>query len=169
MGDDTDDIDSEGTHDLVVTRVFDAPVERVWKVWSDPEEVMRWWGPEGFTSPKCEMDFREGGTTLVCMRSPEYGDLYNTWAYEEIEPMERIEFVQNPADADGNDVDPVEAGMAPDFPQDVRNVVTFEASGADETELTVTEYGYASEEWYDLSKTGLEQCLDKMAASVVGT
>jgi uncharacterized protein YndB with AHSA1/START domain len=37
--------------DVVVTRVFNAPVEQVWKAWSDAEQVMRWWGPEGFTSP----------------------------------------------------------------------------------------------------------------------
>lgn len=58
--------------DLVVTRVFDAPVEHLWQAWSDPEYVMQWWGPEGFTSPLAHMDFREGGTSLVCMRSPAF-------------------------------------------------------------------------------------------------
>lgn len=67
------------TRDLVVTRVFDAPVERAWKAWSDSEHVKRWWGPEGFTSPVARMDFREGGTSLVCMRSSEGQDFYNTW------------------------------------------------------------------------------------------
>lgn len=63
--------------DLVVTRVFDALVDLVWKAWTDPEQVMRWWGPEGFTSPVAMIDFREGGTSLVCMRSPEGQDFYN--------------------------------------------------------------------------------------------
>ena len=53
------------TRDLVVTRIFDAPVEQVWKAWSDPDQVMRWWGPHGFTAPVAKMDFREGGTSLV--------------------------------------------------------------------------------------------------------
>lgn len=156
--------EEESKHDLVVTRVFDAPVEQVWNAWSDPEHVMRWWGPEGFTSPLAEMDFREGGTSLVCMRSPEFGDLYNIWTYREINPMERIEFIQNPADENGNKAEPTEIGMPPDFPMNVRNTVTFEVRD-DETEMTVTEYGYTSDQWFNQSKTGLEQCLDKMAAS----
>ena len=64
--------------DMILTRTFDAPKARVWRAWSDAEEVMRWWGPEGFTSPMCRMDFREGGTTLVSMRSEQGWDLYNT-------------------------------------------------------------------------------------------
>ncbi len=67
--------------DLIVTRVFDAPVELVWKAWTDPEYVMRWWGPDHFTSPSAKIDFREGGTSLVCMRAPEeFGgqDMYST-------------------------------------------------------------------------------------------
>ncbi len=61
-------------HNMVVTRVFDASVEQVWKAWSDSGQVMRWWGPTGFTAPVARMDFREGGTSLVCMRAPkEFG------------------------------------------------------------------------------------------------
>ena len=87
--------------DVVVTRVFDAPIEQAWKAWSEPEYVMQWWGPTGFTCPLAEMDFREGGTSLVCMRAPkEFGgqDMYNTWTYRKIVPMQSIEFIQNLAD-----------------------------------------------------------------------
>ena len=45
---------------MVVTRVFDAPRELVWKAWTDPKYVMQWWGPKGFTAPVCQMDFRVG-------------------------------------------------------------------------------------------------------------
>ena len=45
--------------DLVVTRVIDAPVEQVWKAWTDPELVKQWWGPDGFTCPLARIDFRE--------------------------------------------------------------------------------------------------------------
>lgn len=151
--------------DLVVTRIFDAPVEQVWKAWSDPKYVMRWWGPAGFTSPLARMDFREGGTSLVCMSSPEYGTLYNIWQYREIIPMELIEFIQNFADKDGKKVSPAEVGLPSEIPQDVRNVVIFKVVGDNKTEMTVTEYGYTSDQARDLSQTGLEQCLDKMAAS----
>ena len=150
--------------DLVVTRVFDAPLEQVWQAWSDAEYVMRWWGPTGFTSPLARLDFREGGTSLVCMRSPEGQDLYNTWTYRKIVPMERIEFVQNFSDEDGKTVDPVEVGLPLDIPREVPHVVTFEARGDNKTEMTVTEYGYTSDQIVDLSRAGLEQCLDKMAA-----
>ena len=139
-GEDTND--HTQTFDVVVTRTFDAPVEEVWKAWSDPEYVKRWWGPAGFTSPSAEMDFRVGGASLVCMRAPEeYGgqDMYHTWTYTRIDPQERIEFVSNFADEDGG-----------------------------RTEMTVTEYGYTTERACDLSKAGMEQCLDKMAAIFAG-
>jgi uncharacterized protein YndB with AHSA1/START domain len=150
--------------DVVVTRVFDAPTELVWNAWSDPDHVMRWWGPIGFTSPTCQMDFRVGGTSLVCMRSPEGHDLYLTWAYREIAPMRRIEFIQNLADREGKRIDPAEVGMPPDFPQDVRTLVTLEAV-SDKTKMIVTEYDYTADHMFDLSLAGLNQCLDKMAAS----
>jgi len=154
--------------DLVFTRVFDAPVKQVWKAWVDPEYVMQWWGPEGFTSPSAKMDFREGGTSLVCMRAPkELGgqDMYNTWTYQKIVPNESIEYILNFADKDGNKVDPAAMGMPPGTPKDVRNLVTFKDLGDGKTELTVTEYDWTVGQMMEMSKMGMEQCLDKMAAS----
>lgn len=46
--------------DLIVTHVLDAPVTRVWKACTEPELVKRWWGPKGFTSPVCKINFRVG-------------------------------------------------------------------------------------------------------------
>jgi uncharacterized protein YndB with AHSA1/START domain len=154
------------TRDLVVTRFFDAPVAEVWKYWSESEHVKKWWSPQGFTTPTARMDFREGGASYVCMRSPENQDFCSTWAYRKITPMERIEYIHNLADKDGKKADPARMGLPPDFPQDVRNVITFKALGDKKTEMTVTEYGYTSDQWFDLSKQGLEQCLDKMAAAL---
>jgi uncharacterized protein YndB with AHSA1/START domain len=151
--------------DLFVTRHFDVPPERVWKAWTDPEQIMRWWGPRGFTSPTCRLDFRVGGTTIVHMHSPGFGDLYNTWAYREIVPLTRIEFIQNFADREGNTVNPVSIGLPPGMPRDVRSVVTFTRVNGS-TEMTVAEYGYTSRQMLELSKAGLEQCLDKMAESL---
>ena len=129
------------THDVVVTRTFVAPRERVWRAWSDADEVMRWWGPQGFTSPTCRMDFREGGTTLVCMRSDQGWELYNTWTYRSIEPMERLEFVQGFADKEGNKVSPAQLGLPPAIPEEVRHEVTITAIDDATTELTVHEFG----------------------------
>jgi uncharacterized protein YndB with AHSA1/START domain len=153
--------------DLVVTRVLAAPIEDVWKAWSDSEYVMQWWGPAGFTSPSAEMDFRVGGTSLVCMRAPqEYGgqDHYSTWTYQRIVPLERIDYIHNLADQAGNRADPVQLGMPPDFPQDQQHSVTFKAVGPRETELTVMEYNWPVGQMMEMSKLGLEQCLDKMVA-----
>ena len=159
--------DNTATFDVVITRIFDAPVEEVWKAWSDPEYVMRWWGPTGFTSPSAEMDFRVGGASLVCMRAPaEYGgqDMYNTWTYTRIDPHERIEFVSNFADEYGTHIDRAAMGVPSGVPYDVPHVITFDAVGDHGTEMTVTEHGYTTEQARDLSKAGMEQCLDKMAA-----
>jgi len=159
--------DITATFDVTITRIFDAPVEKVWKAWSDPEYVMRWWGPTGFTSPSAEMDFRVGGSSLVCMRAPaEYGsqDMFHTWTYTRIDPHERIEFVSKFADKDGAHLDPAAMGRPSGVPYDVPHVVTFEAAGDGGTQMTITEYGYTTEQARDLSRAGMEQCLDKMAA-----
>lgn len=156
---------------LSVTRTFDAPLASVWKHWSDSDKVMKWWGPKGFTSPLAKMDFREGGVSLVCMRAPqEFGgfDMYNTWTYKKIVPHERIEFVLNFSDKDGNKLDPAKLGLPPGIPRDVPHVITFKALGDKKTEMTVTEYGYTTDQAVETSKAGLEQCLDKMTESLKG-
>jgi len=154
-------------HNVVVTRVFDAPVSEVWKAWSDSAYVMQWWGPTGFTCPLAEMDFREGGTSLVCMRAPqEFGgqDMYNTWTYTKIVPNERIEYTFNFSDKDGNKLNPAQLGVPAGVPEDGHHVVTFKDVGDNKTEMTVTEHGYTADQAHDISKAGLEQCVDKMAA-----
>ena len=148
------------TSEVVGRRVLGAPPEEVWKAWSVPDHVAQWWGPAGFTCPSAEMDFREGGSSLVCMRAPaEYGgmEMYNTWTYRRIEPHSRIEF-----DLAFTDADRARVPSPPGVPEDVRHVVTLTRLGSDRTELTVTEYGYTLDEARDLSAAGLEECLDKM-------
>ncbi|HEV7618548.1 MAG TPA: SRPBCC domain-containing protein [Burkholderiaceae bacterium] len=159
---------SANKRDLIVSRVFDAPVEQVWKAWTDPKQVMQWWGPDGFTSPSAKIDFRENGISLVCMRAPkECGgqDMYSTWAYSKIVPMQSIEYIHNLADQDGRKADSVTLGLPPDFPQDQRNLVSFKAAGDNKTEMTVTEYDWTVGQMLALAEIGLNQCLDKMEAS----
>jgi uncharacterized protein YndB with AHSA1/START domain len=55
---------------LVVTRPFDAPRERVFEAWTDPEQVDQWWGPNGFTTETDELDIREGGAWRYVMTGP---------------------------------------------------------------------------------------------------
>jgi len=149
-----------------VTRTFNAPVEMVWKVWTEPELVKRWWGPKHFTSPVARLDFREGGKSIVSMLAPkEMGgqEHYSVWEYTKIIPLEIIEFIQCLSDSEGNKIDPVKVGMPPDFPADIKTVVTFRAVADSKTEMTVTEYaefGSIS----NFAQIGLEQSIEKMAA-----
>jgi uncharacterized protein YndB with AHSA1/START domain len=68
---------------MVVTRIFDAPRELVWKAWTEPKYVMQWWGPNGFTSPACKMDVRVGGKSLCCMKTPDGQEFWNAVEYHD--------------------------------------------------------------------------------------
>lgn len=154
------------TFDVEVTRVFNAPVDRVWRAWSESSELKKWWGPKGFTCPLAEVDFREGGKTLICMRAPkEFGgmDMYSTWSYTKIVPNERIEYTFNFSDKDGHKLQPTDMGLPAEVPTDGHHIVTFKAVDGDKTEMTVIEKGYGSAEARDTSQSGLDECLDKMA------
>lgn len=157
--------------DLIFTRTFNAPLEQVWRAWTDPTLVMQWWGPDRFTCPSAEMNVREGERSLVCMRAPkEFGgqDMYSTWEYRKVVPMERLEFIHNLSDHEGNKVDPATKGLPPDFPVDQLQAVGFRDLGDGTTVLTVTEYGWTEGEMMKMSEMGMNQCLDKMATALAG-
>jgi uncharacterized protein YndB with AHSA1/START domain len=154
--------------DLVVTRIIDAPLELVWKAWTDPEYVKRWWGPKHYSSPMCRIDLRPGGSYLFAMRAPQDQggqDSYTGGTYSKIVPMERLEFSQSLTDKDGNRVDPAQLGMPPDFPREIRTVVVFKAKGQ-MTELTITEYDWPVSQMYVYSLAGLHQSIDKLIESL---
>lgn len=88
--------------DLVMTRVFDAPRDVVFKAWTDTRQVAQWWGPNGFTNPVCELDVREGGAMRIEMRAPN-GVVYPmTGVFEEIAAAERLVFISSALDDKGN-------------------------------------------------------------------
>jgi len=110
--------------DLVITRVFDAPREVVFRAWTEPDRLKRWWGPKGFTNPVCEVDVRPGGAMRIHMRAPN-GTIYPmTGVYREISEPERLVFSGSALDLEGN----------PLFEQ--LTTVTFEEHGG-KTKLTV--------------------------------
>ena len=155
--------------DIIISHLFDASVEEVWRAWHDPDLIKQWWGPDGFTCPQADIDFREGGVSLVCMRAPrEFGgnDSYSTWTYTAVEHNKRIEFIHNLADSNGNKVDPVSVGMPADFPQDQRQEIIFKDLDGDRCKLTITEYDWPVGQMMEFSKMGMEQCLNKMAAAL---
>lgn len=138
---------------LEITRVFDAPRELVWKAWTNPEIVMRWWGPKGFTSPACIIDFRVGGQYLYCMRSPDGWEGWSGGEYLEILAPEKIVSALFYADQNGK-VEPADKNDV-----EVRDVVTFEDLGNGQTRMTFKRSFY--DEGEDL---GMIQILDKLAA-----
>ncbi len=134
--------------ELVITRVFDLPVELVWKAWTDPELVMKWWGPEHYTSPSCKIDLREGGKYLFCMRHQKAKEVRTTFPRahtKKIIPNERLEFTHYLSDQDGNILEPAEAGLPPDFPFKIDYIIDFKTNG-NKTELVITEYGWTQGE-----------------------
>jgi len=155
--------------DVVITRVFDAPVETVWKAWTGPEFVKRWWGPTGFTSHSCKIDFRVGGKYVFHMRAPKDfqggQDFYTAGVYKKIVPLQLIEFTQGLSDKDGNPIDPAAMRMPPDFPKEIPSSLVFKRVGS-KTELTVTEYGWPAGQMRDMSESGMSECLDKLAAAL---
>ena len=58
------------TQDLVISRIIDAPLEMVWKAWTEAEQVRRWWGPKDYISPTCKLDLKVGGKFVFAMRAP---------------------------------------------------------------------------------------------------
>lgn len=77
---------------LEITRLFDAPRELVWRLWSSPEHIARWWGPESCWLDTVEMDFREGGRWHFWMRNGAGLDHHISGSYRRIEPPNRLSF-----------------------------------------------------------------------------
>jgi uncharacterized protein YndB with AHSA1/START domain len=81
-------VDAERT--LVIERVFKAQPDRVFRAWTDPATLARWWGPEGFTTPELSLDVRPGGAWRTVMRSPNGSDHPVSGHFREISPPHRL-------------------------------------------------------------------------------
>jgi uncharacterized protein YndB with AHSA1/START domain len=81
---------------IVIERVVDAPRELVWSVWTDPDEVAKWWGPEHFTTPResIEFDLRPGGVCRMTMVGPDGEEYPNDGHFGVVEPPERLSFAE---------------------------------------------------------------------------
>lgn len=78
--------------ELVLTRIIDAPPEKVFKAWTDPELLKKWFAPMPYTVPVAETDVRPGGSSLIVMRSPDGNDFPNRGVYLEVVKNERLVF-----------------------------------------------------------------------------
>jgi len=147
---------------LIIERIFDAPRQQVWKAWTDPEQVKRWWGPKDFTAPFAELDLRVGGKYLFLMRSPEGKDYWSTGTYREIVPMEKIVATDSFSDEKGNVVPASNYGMTGDWPLELIVTVTFEDQDK-KTKMTLNHVGFPPGEPREMAYEGWNQSFDKLA------
>jgi uncharacterized protein YndB with AHSA1/START domain len=146
--------------ELVIERLFDAPRERVWKAWTDPETFKKWWGPKDFTCPFSKFDFRVGGKYLSCMRGPDGKDYWSTGTYKEIVPTRKIVFTDSFADESGKVVPSTDYGME-GFPLELEVTVVLEAIG-NKTKMTLTHVGLPEGDIRKECDAGWNQSFDKL-------
>ena len=144
---------------LVTIRVFDAPRERVYKAWTDPKQVARWFPPEGFTAPVCELDVRVGGKIRIDMKGPEgepfKGQIFpGRGVYREVVPNERLAFTMAPEI--GDRVLPT-----------VLMTVLFEDQGA-KTKLTIHQTLETVEDYEKMVKTGMREGIAESLGKLAG-
>jgi uncharacterized protein YndB with AHSA1/START domain len=149
-------LDAMLAQSLVMTRTFDAPRALVFKAWTDPSHVQQWWGPRGFTNPRCDWDARPGGAIHVDMRAPD-GTVYPMpGTFHEVVPPERIVF----------------SSSAVDGALEVLTTVTFADEGA-KTKMTLEAIVVkASDEAADAlsgMREGWTQTLDRLADDLAQT
>lgn len=115
---------AKSVQDLVITRVYDAPRDLVFALWTDPKHLAEWWGPRGFTNPVCEADARAGGAIRIHMRAPD-GRVYPmTGTFDEVAAPHRLVFTSGALADDGKSL------------FQVRTTVTFENTDG-KTRLTL--------------------------------
>lgn len=135
---------------LLLTRTFDASRSVVFKTWTEPKHVMRWWGPHGFEVISCEMDVRAGGTWRIHMRGPSGHEDRQYLVYREIVEPERIVFSYAFEDAMGK---PGHETLV---------TVTFEEFG-DKTKLTLHQAIFETAAVRDAHVSGWSDALDHFA------
>jgi uncharacterized protein YndB with AHSA1/START domain len=119
--------------DFVISRVFDAPRDLVWKCFTDPARMKEWWGPKGVTVVHSKMDLRVGGTYHYAMKTLDGSLMWGHQVYREIAPPERLVLINSFSDEKGG---LTRHPMAPTWPLEMLSVFTFEDLGG-KTRFTV--------------------------------
>jgi uncharacterized protein YndB with AHSA1/START domain len=114
---------------MTITARFDAPIERVWQVWSDPRQLERWWGPPTYPATVTEHDLAAGGTVAYAMTGSQGDRHRGLWRVRAVDPPHTLEFEDGFADADGN--------RRPDMPTTVIRVALSELPGGG-TQMEIT-------------------------------
>jgi len=146
--------------DLVLTRTCDTPRRLVFRAWTEPAQLARWWGPQGFTNPVCELEPGPGGALRIDMRGPD-GKVYRTvGAFREVVEPERLVFTTSALDDTGR----------PLF--EVLNSIAFSERGGTTSvtvQAQVLKWIPAGERFLDGMEDGWGQTLERLAAHVVGS
>jgi uncharacterized protein YndB with AHSA1/START domain len=133
---------------LVVTSVFTASPERVWRLWADPRQLERWWGPDPSPATVVDHDLRPGGHVSYYMTSPE-GDQYKGyWRVMEVEAPRRLVFADGFAHDSGEPNDDLPVGRAE---------VTIERVDDVQTRMTITSIYDTTADLEQVLAMGMEQ------------
>ena len=122
------------TAPFIISRVFDASRDKVWKAWTEAERLKHWWGPKGFTVTQLKVDLRPGGAMHYCLRMPDGNEMWGKFVYREIKAPERLVFINSFSDAKGG---VTHHPMSPSWPLEMLSTITFEDAGPGKTKVTV--------------------------------
>jgi len=120
--------------DFVISRVLNAPRDLVWKCFTEPERLNQWWGPKGVKVRKAKMDLRVGGTYHYGMQTPDGKIMWGKFVYREINPPERLVFINSFSDEAGG---LTRHPLAPGWPLQMLSTFTFDDEGGGKTRFTV--------------------------------
>ncbi|ARP99726.1 SRPBCC family protein [Pseudorhodoplanes sinuspersici] len=110
--------------ELVITRTFNAPRDKVWKAWSEADSLAQWWGPKGCTLRIMTFDFRPGGIFHYAMQFQPGHDMFGRFVYREIVAPERIVFINSFADLDGGITRAPFPQLKDTWPLEIQNTLT---------------------------------------------
>ena len=126
---------------FIISRTFDTPRERVWKAWTNREQLMQWFGPKGFPMIAAKLDFRPGGIFHYGLRSPDGKEMWGKFVYREIAAPGKIVLVNSFSDEKGG---LTRHPLAPTWPLEMLSTTTLAGEGG-KTKLTI--------EWSPLNPT----------------
>ena len=120
--------------DFVISRVFDAPRDLVWKAFTEPERMQEWWGPKGFKVIASKMDLRPGGTYHYGMKAPDGSTMWGKFVYREIVAPQRLVFINSFSDESGGIT---RHPMSPTWPLEMLSTFTFDDEPGGKTKVTI--------------------------------
>jgi uncharacterized protein YndB with AHSA1/START domain len=147
--------------ELVLTRLIDAPRQKLYRAWTDPELLVQWFAPKPWTTPRAELDVRPGGANLVVMADPEGNEFPYRGVYLEVVPNERLVVT-----------DAYTTAWEPSEKPFMTAILTFEEEGGK------TRYTARARHWTQADREAHEkmgfhegwgQCADQLAALVAKT